>query len=54
MLPQELEGALAVDRMRAVEELDLGAVGETELHVAATGRRELMGDPFGESDAIAR
>ena len=52
MFVEELEGANAIDRMRSVEEFDLGAVAEAEFVVEAADAGEFMGDPFVGRDAV--
>ena len=43
---QELEGALAIDRVRAIEEFDLGEIAEAELVVETAHAGKFMRDPF--------
>ena len=46
MAVQEVEGALAVDGVRPVEELDLGSVAQAQLDVLPSGLGELVGHPL--------
>lgn len=49
---QELERALAVDLVEAVEEFDVGAVAEAERVVHPADFGVFVGDPFVGSDAV--
>ena len=53
MLAEEPERALAVDRVRAVEEFDFGAVAQAQLVVEATDLGVFPGDPFVGGNAVA-
>src|SRR4051794_25148448 len=52
MLVQEVEGALAIDRVSAVEELNRRSAPKTELIVKPTRLRIFRSDPIVRRDAI--
>ncbi len=52
VLVQELEGADAVDGVRAVEPLDLRTLADAELVVAALHLGVFVADPFIQADSV--
>lgn len=49
---EEIKGALAIDGVAALKELDLGAVGETELSIKMAHFGIFVGDPRVDRNAV--